>query len=130
MVGDADRLYVAQATGEAIRDALLPLATIAAPNLFELSWLTGRPSRSSQETEQAARRLGPRTVIVTSASETETGVATLLAAENQAVDSRYDLRYGNPTLLDFQFGSSIYKGGLFAGYANDPSRVKAFQLSG
>src|SRR2546421_1931714 len=63
VVGDAGRLYVAQATAEAIRDALLPLATIATPNLFEFSWLMGRPSRSPQETEQAARRLRPPTVI-------------------------------------------------------------------
>src|SRR6476646_2004196 len=49
VVGDAGRLYVAQATAEAVRDALLPLASITTPNLFELSWLTGRPSRSSQE---------------------------------------------------------------------------------
>src|SRR5207237_6184509 len=32
VVGDAGRLYVAQAPAEAIRDALLPLATIATPN--------------------------------------------------------------------------------------------------
>src|SRR6185503_8364639 len=34
VVGDAGRLYVGQATAEAIRDALLPIATIATPNLF------------------------------------------------------------------------------------------------
>lgn len=45
------------------------------------------------------------------------------AAENQAIDSRWDLRYGNPTYLDFNFGSRIYRGGLFTGYAEDPSRV-------
>lgn len=46
-----------------------------------------------------------------------------VADENQTVDSRLDLRYGNPTLLDFKFGSRIYKGGLYAGFASDPSRV-------
>lgn len=45
------------------------------------------------------------------------------ASENQAFDSRYDLRYGNPRYLDFNFGSRVYRGGLFAGYAADPSRV-------
>jgi len=45
------------------------------------------------------------------------------AAYNQTVDSRYDLRYGNPTFLDFQFKDRSYLGGLFVGYANDPSRV-------
>ena len=28
-------------TAEAIRDQLVPLASIATPNLFELQWLTG-----------------------------------------------------------------------------------------
>ena len=109
VVGDAGRLYVAQATGEAIRDALLPLATIATPNLFELSWLTGTPSRSSQETEQAARRLGPPTVIVTSASETETGVATLLAAPGRHVERVMPKRAGIPN------GAGDLFAGLFLG---------------
>ncbi|MGV3719789.1 MAG: DNRLRE domain-containing protein, partial [Actinomycetota bacterium] len=46
-----------------------------------------------------------------------------VAADNQTVDSRLDLRYGNPTLLDFKFGSRTYRGGLFTGYAADPSKV-------
>ena len=41
ILGDAGRLYVAPETAEAIRDELLPLATVATPNLFELQWLTG-----------------------------------------------------------------------------------------
>ncbi len=45
------------------------------------------------------------------------------ATENQAVDSRYDLRRADYHFLDFQFGNLAYRGGLFAGYANDPSRV-------
>ena len=44
ILGDAGRLYVAQETAEAIRDRLIPLADIATPNLFELTWLT-RPAR-------------------------------------------------------------------------------------
>jgi hypothetical protein len=47
----------------------------------------------------------------------------LAATEAQTADSRLDLRYGNPTYLDFPFGSFVYRGGLFAGYAADPSRV-------
>ncbi|WP_319586276.1 DNRLRE domain-containing protein [uncultured Desulfobulbus sp.] len=42
---------------------------------------------------------------------------------NQSVDSRYDLRRADNHFLDFQFGSRIYKGGLFVGYAADGSRV-------
>ena len=50
------------------------------------------------------------------------------ATGNQAVDSRLDLRYPGTAeepfpYLDFQFGSRIYRGGLFAGHANDPSRL-------
>jgi hypothetical protein len=45
------------------------------------------------------------------------------ASQNQAVDARYDLRYGNPTYLDYAFGAKTYYGGLFAGYASDNSRV-------
>ena len=41
VLGDAGRLYVAQATAEAIRDVLIPIANIATPNLFELAWLVG-----------------------------------------------------------------------------------------
>lgn len=44
-------------------------------------------------------------------------------SENAAADSRWDLRYGNPTPLDFTFGTRTYRGGLWAGYATDPSRV-------
>lgn len=50
-------------------------------------------------------------------------VRKIVAAENQSVDSRYDLRHGNPTLLDFNFKDYTYRGGLFAGYAADNSRV-------
>ena len=100
---------MAQATAEAIRDALLPLATIATPNLFELGWLTGTPSRSPQETEQAARRLGPPTVIVTSASETETDVATLLVAPGRHVERTMPKRAGIPN------GAGDLFAGLFLG---------------
>jgi len=49
--------------------------------------------------------------------------AYTVATDNQTVDGRLDLRYGNPTLLDFKFGSRTYRGGLFTGYAADPSKV-------
>ncbi len=59
--------------------------------------------------------------------DTNTSPATLLAqeqvlpyqsntTEDQTVDSRWDPRYSNIQYLDFQFGSGIYRGGLFAGY--------------
>ena len=48
-------------------DALLPLATIATPNLFELSWLSGALPNDADEAAPRARALGPATVVVTSA---------------------------------------------------------------
>ena len=45
------------------------------------------------------------------------------ATDNQAVDSRLDLRYSDVHLLDHVFGATSYRGGLFAGYASDPSKV-------
>jgi pyridoxine kinase len=78
ILGDGGRLYVGEATASAIRDALLPLATVATPNLFELGWLTGAVPVRAEEVARAARRIGPPLVVVTSAAETEAAVATLL----------------------------------------------------
>jgi pyridoxine kinase len=77
ILGDAGRLYVAEATVAAIRDELLPLATVATPNLFELAWLTGSGSDALADPAGAARRLGPATVVVTSAAETGDAISTL-----------------------------------------------------
>src|SRR5262245_31715131 len=78
ILGDDGRLYIAEDTAEAIRRELLPLATIATPNLFELQWLTGGPVGDPADVASAARRLGPATVVVTSAAETQDTVSTLL----------------------------------------------------
>ena len=55
ILGDAGKLYVATETAEAIRDRLLPLASIATPNLFELQWLTGASATERDEIADAAR---------------------------------------------------------------------------
>lgn len=85
VLGDADRLYVARATAEAIRDRLLPLATIATPNSFELRWLAAAGDKDPADAESMARRLGPPTVVVTSAAETETELSTLLVTRTERV---------------------------------------------
>jgi pyridoxine kinase len=66
VLGDHGKLYVGQAVAEAIRDHLLPFATILTPNAFELSWLSGLPTRNSVEAIQAARSLKVNEVIATS----------------------------------------------------------------
>src|SRR5262249_21207562 len=61
VVGDAGPLHSPQPPAEAIRDALLPMATIATPNLFELAWLTGCDLRDPAQVAVCARQLGPPT---------------------------------------------------------------------
>jgi len=78
VLGDADRLYVAPETAVALRDELLPLATLATPNLFELAWLTGRAPGSLTDVPEAARRLRVNTVVVTSAGTTHDTISTIL----------------------------------------------------
>ncbi|HUH49419.1 MAG TPA: pyridoxal kinase PdxY [Mycoplana sp.] len=65
--GDEGGLYVPLATAEAIRDELLPLASIATPNRFELAWLAGAPLETNAAVMEAALSLGPSRVLVTSA---------------------------------------------------------------
>lgn len=65
--GDEGGLYVPLATAEAIRDELLPLASIATPNRFELAWLAGAPLETNAAIMDAALSLGPSRMLVTSA---------------------------------------------------------------
>ncbi|KXF76330.1 pyridoxamine kinase [Paramesorhizobium deserti] len=67
VIGDEKGLYVPEATAIAIRDQLMPLADIAAPNRFELSWLTGVPLEDNRAIMEAALEAGPATMLVTSA---------------------------------------------------------------
>ncbi|GGB38587.1 pyridoxal kinase [Roseibium aquae] len=93
VIGDHGGLYVPEATAEAIRDQLLPLADIVTPNRFELSWLSGFSVESELEALAAARSLGRDRVLVTSApalrrnaiSNLLVGPTSTLAAEHAAV---------------------------------------------
>jgi pyridoxine kinase len=67
IIGDVSGLYVPEETASAIRDHLLPLATLTTPNRFELSWLCGAELESNAAILDAALSLGPPRVLVTSA---------------------------------------------------------------
>lgn len=73
VIGDHGKLYVAENVAEAIRSELLPLATIATPNLFELSWLAG-----VDDVNVAVKTLAVPETIVTSLPSDETHLATEL----------------------------------------------------
>ena len=98
ILGDGGRLYIAEDTATAIRDHLLPLASIATPNLFELQWLAGISSADPEDLAVAARRLGPPIVAVTSARETRESVTTLLISPAETTEqsqvARADLPNG------------------------------------
>ncbi|HEV7433752.1 MAG TPA: pyridoxal kinase PdxY [Pseudorhizobium sp.] len=67
VMGDLGGLYVPQATAEAIREELIPLANVATPNRYELAWLVGSELDSITAIMEAALALGPSRMLVTSA---------------------------------------------------------------
>ncbi len=67
VIGDAEGLYVPEATATAIRDRLLPLASLATPNRFELAWLAGAALETNAAILDAALGLGPSRMLVSSA---------------------------------------------------------------
>ena len=70
VLGDVGRgFFVAPGLPELMRDTVVPQAQVITPNQFELEFLTGRRTRTLDEVidaADAARALGPDTVLVTS----------------------------------------------------------------
>jgi pyridoxine kinase len=76
--GDNDHLYLPDEVAAALRDKLLPLASIATPNRFELEYLTGgQPITDTQQLVRAARTLNVKHVAVTSAPASEGRIAAV-----------------------------------------------------
>jgi pyridoxine kinase len=71
VMGDVGRgFYVRDGIPALMRDRVVPAAQVVTPNQFELEALTGRPTSTASEllaAADAARELGPQTVLVTSA---------------------------------------------------------------
>jgi pyridoxine kinase len=78
VIGDGDALYVPEDVAAAIREQLMPLATITTPNRFELEWLSRVPVRDEDSAVTAARRLAARECLATSIPASEDTLATLL----------------------------------------------------
>jgi pyridoxine kinase len=95
VIGDLGGLYVPQPTAEAIRDHLLPLASLATPNRYELAWLSGAPLDDNNAVMEAALALGPSRMLVTSAVPMMAGGTgnlylsgrNALLAEHRAIDN-------------------------------------------
>jgi pyridoxine kinase len=89
VLGDNNALYVPQAVAIAIRNHLLPLATIATPNRFELGWLTGSDPQSEMAFAEIANSLAVTELVVTSAIVNESAITTLHIADDMV--SRHDM---------------------------------------
>ncbi|MFC3161728.1 pyridoxal kinase PdxY [Ciceribacter thiooxidans] len=86
VVGDIGGLYVPDDTAEGIRDNLVPLASIATPNRYELGWMVGSPLETNTDIIDAALSLGPARTVVTSAVPMMAGgVGNLLLSGRHAL---------------------------------------------
>lgn len=83
VAGDEGGLYVPDDTAAALRDVLLPIADVATPNRFELSWATGQVLDTPAAALAAARQLAPPTVLVTSAPALMRGSTALMLCTPQ-----------------------------------------------
>lgn len=86
VMGDAGGLYVPEATAAAMRDLLMPLADIATPNRFELEWLAGETLGDNRAIGQAALRMAPSRMLVTSAHALMAGsIGNLLVTPREVI---------------------------------------------
>jgi len=85
VIGDAGKLYVAEALADAVREKLLPLADIATPNAFECAWLAGS-GESEPDLTALARALPAPDVLVTSVPAMMRGhIGNLLVTARDAI---------------------------------------------
>jgi pyridoxine kinase len=84
ILGDSHGRFQPEGLVAAIRDRLMPLADIATPNRHELAWLTGMRIDSNDRLVAAARALGPREVVVTSALANPGGTGALVVMRDAA----------------------------------------------
>jgi pyridoxine kinase len=110
ILGDEGVLYVPEAAAHAVRARLLPLATLATPNLFELQWLAQAPVDERAAIEAAVAGLGIPSVVVTSAEESADSIATLLVA------SGHTTVFQSPRHPDIPNGTGDVFAGLLLGH--------------
>jgi pyridoxine kinase len=85
VIGDAKGLYVSAEIAGAIRDRLLPEASIVTPNRFEIAWLADRSIDCNDDILAASRQLGADRVLTTSAFPLMAGsIGNLLVASGTA----------------------------------------------
>ncbi|TPW26068.1 pyridoxal kinase PdxY [Pararhizobium mangrovi] len=119
VMGDLAGLYVPEATAAAIRDALIPLASIATPNRHELAWLSEAPLEDNRALLQAALTLGPQRVVVTSAfAGTEGATGNLMLSDESALLAEHRMVDDAPNGLGDLF-SAVFLSRLLYGEVED-----------
>jgi pyridoxine kinase len=123
VMGDLGGLYVPEATARAMRDVLLPIADVATPNRYELEWLAGRKLDDTQAIIAAARAVGPRRMLVTSAHGlTAADMGNLLVTPEGALLAEHRRISGPPSGMG-DLTSSVFLAHLLAG-ENDDEAVR------
>lgn len=128
VIGDDPKgVYIDPAAAAAIRDDLVPRASIISPNRFELSWLSGREVASPADAVVAAASFGSTHVIGTSIPSQDGMLANVSAGDGAAfaceVVRRNRVPHGTGDLLS----------GLFVGHLlrlRDPREALARAVAG
>lgn len=125
VLGDDPRgLYVDVAAATAVRDDLVPRATLVTPNRFELSWLSGRQVGSIADARDAALKLAPRQVLATSIPDDAEWIANVDFGADRPIACRVSrlpkVPNGTGDLL-----SGLYVGHLIRGEARDVALGRA-----
>ena len=120
--------FVAPAIPDLLRDRVVPVADIITPNQFELGFLTGTTPdtlESTLESVDAARAMGPRTVLVTSVERPDQPADTI---EMLAVDDAGAWIVQTPRLPMKANGSGDVTAALFtAHYVQSGSAAEALR---
>ncbi len=116
VIGDHGRLYVKEDVALAIRDHLLPLATIITPNAFELSWLIGK---ACMDFVADAKLLKVAEVIVTSVPADDQ-LATMRVTSAEVQWHHTQKRHNVPN------GTGDYLSGLYLARIFELPREQAF----
>lgn len=125
VMGDVGGLYLGEETAVAIRDELIPLASVATPNRYELEWLVGARLSTNAEIMEAALSLGPSRMLVTSAvSMMAGGTGNLYLSGKHALLAEHRLIDNPPNGLG-DLTSALFLARLLAGVPEE----RALQLT-
>ncbi|APT89310.1 pyridoxamine kinase [Corynebacterium frankenforstense DSM 45800] len=108
--------HVDDAIPPLLRDKVVPVADVITPNQFELGYLTGREAtdlESTLDAVEAARAMGPKTVLVTSVERPDRPEGTV---EMLAVDDSGRYLVQTPYLPFKRNGSGDVTAALFTGH--------------